>query len=276
MKYAITLASFRQIEPLQTTLEKLSGLGFDALEMYGEPGTGRFRKLADLFGSYQFRICGVTGVWGAANSGGQNRILLTSNRALQKQAQAYVKDCIKMCQFLGGRHLNVCLFSDKNLSTYERTHRIVSLAKKRKILQAATARLRDLARFASDYGVHLVLEPLNRYSTIYCSTAQDARFIVDRVDHNNFKMMLDTFHMNIEEDSIEKTIYESRKTLAHVHFADNNRKMPGQGHINFAKIMQRLKIIKYDGFATFEPTMAGSGYRQLIKEGLEYIRSLDA
>ena len=66
MKYAVTLASFWDIEPVEQTLKKLSTLGYDSVEMYGEPGMADADKLLELSRSYDMNICGVTGVWGSA------------------------------------------------------------------------------------------------------------------------------------------------------------------------------------------------------------------
>jgi sugar phosphate isomerase/epimerase len=60
-----------------------------------------------------------------------------------------------------------------------------------------------------------------------------------------------------------------------MHFADNNRKMPGQGHINFEPITSSLKKISYEGYISFEPTILNSDYKTNIKSGLEFIKNLE-
>lgn len=273
MKYAITLASFRDIESIGKTLDRISGLGFDAVEMYGEPDKIDVKELQELFGSHGVRVCGVTGMWGAASAEGGKRKLLSVDAAMRSEAQDYVKKCVQLCHSLGGGHLNVCLFADDGLSQFDKTHRIVPAQKKAAALDAAAPALKELAGFAADHSVTLALEPLNRYSTPYCSSAQDALGIAGKVGHENFRIMLDTFHMNIEEDSFEHTISRSKDMLVHMHLADNNRKMPGYGHVDFAAIMGALARAGYDRYATFEPILHDD-YDEQLKNGLQFVKSL--
>jgi D-psicose/D-tagatose/L-ribulose 3-epimerase len=239
--------------------------------MYGEPDKVDARKLQELFGSYNVAVCGVTGIWGAASADGEKRKLLSAGA--RKGAEDYVKKCVQLCRSLGGRHLNVCLFADDGLSAFDKTHRVVQAQKKAAALDMAVLALKELADFAADHGITLVLEPLNRYSTPYCSSAQDALYVAGKVDHENFRIMLDTFHMNIEEDSFEHTILRSKDMLAHMHLADNNRKMPGYGHVDFGAIMRALVRADYDKYATFEPTLQGD-YGDQLKNGLQFVKSL--
>lgn len=89
--------------------------------------------------------------------------------------------------------------------------------------------------------------------------------------------MLDTFHMNIEEDSFENTISRTAGVLGHMHFADNNRKMPGYGHIDFNEIIGALVRAKYGGYVTFEPTVHDTGnYDVSLKNGLQYVKGIEA
>lgn len=275
MKYALTLASFRDIEPVEQTLKKVSALGYDDVEMYGEPEKTDAKELQELSGSYGVNICGVTGVWGSAGEEAWKRKLLSSDAGVQKHAAGYVKKCVQMCNALGGRHLNVCLFADDSQSFYDRTHRVISIERKRKVQELAVPGLSELARFAGDHGVVLALEPLNRYSTPYCCTAQDAAYIAGRVDQQGLGIMLDTFHMNIEEDSFEHTIAGAGGMLRHMHFADNNRKMPGYGHIDFKAIVGALVKIRYERYVTFEPAFADNNYEEQLKNGLQYVKSIE-
>lgn len=275
-RYAVTLSSFKDIEGIEQTLERISGLGFDALEMYGEPEMINIKRPRELFDSHQIKICGVTGMWGRASKEGEERRLLSSDPALQRRAKEYVKQCVRMCHALGGAHLNVCLFADDDLSFFDSTHRAFQAERKKSIMKRAVPILSELAKFTADYGVRLLLEPLNRYSTPYFSTARDALKIVKEVDNDWLRMMLDTFHMNIEEDAFDIAIAEAKDFLRHMHFADNNRKMPGYGHIDFKTIVGSLANSGYRGYITFEPTIRDStSYERPLRNGLGFTRSLE-
>lgn len=275
LKYAITLSSFCHIEPIERTLERLQGQGYDAVEMFGEPQKMGMKKLRDIFDSFNFHVCGITGMWGSISEDSWKRRILSADRSITKHTEEYVMDCIKMCQSVGGNEMNICLFADSDMATFDRNHRTLSGDKKEAVIQKAIPLLNTLSRFAKDYGVHLLVEPLNRYNTPFCSSANDAFIIANKVNHDNFGLLLDTFHMNIEEDSLEDTILKSRKLLRHMHLADNNRKMPGYAHINFQSIMRSLFSIGYNGYASFEPNVNGKDYENLTKRGLEFIKSLE-
>lgn len=275
LKYAITLSSFCHIEPIERTLERLQGQGYDAVEMFGEPQKMGMKKLRDIFDSFNFHVCGITGMWGSISEDSWKRRILSTDRSITKHTEDYVMDCIKMCQSLGGNEMNICLFADSDMATFDRNHRTLSGDKKEGVIQKAIPLLNTLSKFAKDYGVHILVEPLNRYNTPFCSSAKDAFVIANKVNHDNFGLLLDTFHMNIEEDSFEDSILKSRKLLRHMHLADNNRKMPGYSHINFQSIMRSLFSIGYNGYASFEPNVNDKDYENFTKRGLEFIKSLE-
>jgi D-psicose/D-tagatose/L-ribulose 3-epimerase len=271
MKYAITLASFRNIEPVEDTLATLAKQGYRAMEMFGEPSEIDGKKLLDSLNSYGLSICGVTGMWGSISTDGWKRRLLSSDPKLVQASEKYVIDCLKLCNTLGGHEMNVCLFADE-IKGVDRTHRIISPNEKELFAAKAVPIMRLLCKKAADYGVQLVLEPLNRYSTPYCATAEDAIAIAQHVD--SLGILLDTFHMNIEEDMFKDAIQSSSTLLRHMHFADNNRKMPGFAHIDFPTVIESLNEIGYDGFISFEPNIADRNYEHATKYGLDFVKGI--
>ncbi len=269
MKYAITLASFRKLESIEDTLDRLSKQGYNAIEMFGEPNEVDTKKLLDSLNSYSLSVCGVTGMWGSISSDGWKRKLLSSDPTLVQGSEQYVIDCLEMCSILEGREMNVCLFAD-DAQGVDRTHRIISANDKELYAAKAVPIMRRLSRKAADYGIQLVLEPLNRYSTPYCATAKDAIAIAQQVD--SLGILLDTFHMNIEEDLFEDAIQSAGNFLRHMHFADNNRKMPGFAHIDFSTIVKSLIEIGYDGYISFEPNIPDKNYEHATRYGLDFIK----
>ena len=272
-KYSITLSSFRNLEPIQTTLENLSNLGFNSLEVYGEPDSLDVDNLTHLLDSYSIAVSGVTGMWGHSSGHSKFRNLVTANNELLTAAQNYVKKCILLCQRLGGSTFNICLFSSKPLIS-DNNHKTLLPREKIQLASSIIGPLRELAKYASDYNIELLIEPLNRYSTPVCTEVEDAKYIIDLINQENVGMLLDTFHMNIEEDSIHDAIIRSNTMLKHVHISDNNRKMPGLAHIDFKSIIVALKKIKYSKYLTFEPTFQSSDYKNDLKFGLQYLKKL--
>lgn len=271
MRYAITLASFRNIEPIEDTLATLARQGYDAMEMFGEPGDVDAKKLLDSLQSYGLPVCGVTGMWGSISKNGWKRRLLSSDPAIVQSSEQYVIDCLQLCNIIGGHEMNICLFTDDTRGV-DKTHRIITANEKEIFAAKAIPLMRRLTRRAADYGIELLLEPLNRYSTPYCATSKDALAIANQVE--SLGVLLDTFHMNIEEDSFRDAIESSSKILRHLHFADNNRKMPGYAHIDFSSIVESLNEIGYDNYISFEPNIADKNYEHVIKHGLDFIKEI--
>lgn len=272
-KYSITLSSFKNLEPIQETLEKLKNQGFDIVEVYGEPDLIDVKSLSHQLDSFSIGVSGITGMWGLSSSESRFRNLVTTNNNSLKAAQNYVKKCVTLCQKLGGKTFNLCLFSEEPLIS-DSNHKYLSREEKRKLISSLIESLRELAKYASNYDIDLLIEPLNRYSTPICTDSEDAKYIVKLVDRENVGIMLDTFHMNIEEDSIHDAIVNSNTMLKHVHVSDNNRKMPGFAHIDFTNVIGALKRIKYSKFLTFEPSVENTDYENDLKLGLQYLKNL--
>lgn len=271
--HSITLSSFMNLEPIQVTLENLKNHGINTVEVYGEPDLIDVKNLMQQFDSFSIDVSGITGMWGLSSANSKSRNLVTADNNSRIAAQNYVKKCVALCHQLGGKTFNICLFSDKPLIS-DGNHRFLPVDKKRILISSLVQPFRELAEYASDYDINLVIEPLNRYSTPICTNSEDAKYIVNQVNHENLGIMLDTFHMNIEEDSIYDTIVASSSLLKHVHISDNNRKMPGFAHIDFDAVVRGLKKIKYSKYITFEPTIESTDYEIDLKAGLEHFTSL--
>jgi D-psicose/D-tagatose/L-ribulose 3-epimerase len=112
--------------------------------------------------------------------------------------------------------------------------------------------LRQAAEEAKKVNVRLAIEYLNRFECYFLTTAADARALVQRVNHPNFRMMYDTFHANIEEKDIAKTIAGIADVLIHVHVSENDRGTPGTGHVHWEETYRALRKIGYDGWVVIE------------------------
>lgn len=110
----------------------------------------------------------------------------------------------------------------------------------------------SLAEFALKNGVELFIEPLNRYETRLVNTVDDGIRLINQLKYKNLKLLIDTFHMNIEEVSLYASIVKAAPFLGHVHFADSNRRPPGCGHLRFIDIIRILRSIGYDRYLSME------------------------
>ena len=112
----------------------------------------------------------------------------------------------------------------------------------------------DALRICADENdtVKIAIEPLNRYETNLINTVSEGLRLIDKLNRKNVGLLLDTFHMNIEEPSILESIRLSKDHLFHFHVADSNRWYPGAGHIDFTKILNTLNKHSYQGFVSAE------------------------
>jgi sugar phosphate isomerase/epimerase len=116
----------------------------------------------------------------------------------------------------------------------------------------AVERLRQVARYAAERGVKITLEPLNRYESDFIANAAEGRAFVADMGCDNVGLMLDMFHMNIEDVSIEQGFRQAGEKLWHIHIADSNRHYPGSGHIQYDSIFVALEDMGYHGYVSAE------------------------
>jgi D-psicose/D-tagatose/L-ribulose 3-epimerase len=159
---------------------------------------------------------------------------------------AYVRHCIDAAHTLGATNVVGPLYSAVG-RTWQAT-----ADERKKDIDLLAPQLKELATYAGERGVVLCVEPLNRFETSFLNLAEQAIEIVDRVDHPACGILLDTFHMNIEEHSIGAAIRSAGRRLKHLHACENDRGAPGSGHIDFAEVAAACKAIGYTGPAVIE------------------------
>jgi len=117
---------------------------------------------------------------------------------------------------------------------------------------AAVERLRGVGLYARERGVRVTLEPLNRYEADFIHNAAEGRRFLDDLGLDNVGLMMDLFHMNIEDDSLPASLHVAGDRLWHVHIADSNRRYPGSGHIDFAPVFAALRELGYTEYISAE------------------------
>lgn len=113
--------------------------------------------------------------------------------------------------------------------------------------------LQILSKAAENHGVCLCVEVVNRFENPILNTAAEGVAFCRDVGSAHVKLLLDTFHMNIEEDSIPGAIRTAGSYLGHLHTGEGNRKVPGKGHLPWREICEALEDIGYDGAGVMEP-----------------------
>ena len=149
--------------------------------------------------------------------------------------------------------------------------------------------MREIMEAVEDQGVVYSLEVLNRYEHFLINTCDDALRFVDQVGSPNLKILLDTYHMNIEEDSIGEAIANGGDKIGLFHIGENNRCVPGKGHVPWDEVVGALKQIHYQNDTMMEPVVlpggstggplaihrdltGGKDLDELAREGLEFYR----
>jgi D-psicose/D-tagatose/L-ribulose 3-epimerase len=111
---------------------------------------------------------------------------------------------------------------------------------------------KEAAQYAAKSGISLAVEPLNRFECYFLNTIGQAVALCEAVNEPNYGYLFDTFHTNIEENNVPALIAPTIKWIKHVHITENNRGVPGAGHIAFQPIFNELKKAGYDGWLTIE------------------------
>ena len=155
---------------------------------------------------------------------------------------------------------------------------------KEKDTERAIQNMRKLSKVAEACDVTLGMEVLNRYEGYMMNTCEEALRFVDAVGSSHVKVMLDTFHMNIEEDNMAAAIRLAGDKLCHLHLGEQNRRVPGKGSMPWQEIGQALRDINYQGAAVMEPFVMTGGtigselkvWRDLLPDASEEILDQEA
>lgn len=111
---------------------------------------------------------------------------------------------------------------------------------------------KEAAQYAARQGISLAVEPLNRFECYFLNTVEQAVALAKAVDEPNYGYLFDTFHTNIEENNVPSLIAPTIKWIKHVHITENNRGVPGAGHIQFQPVFDELRKAGYDSWMTIE------------------------
>lgn len=119
-------------------------------------------------------------------------------------------------------------------------------------------------------GVNITIEPQNRFVINNLNTTQQALAWVRELEIPNLYLMLDVFHMHIEDRSIVASLIEAKDYNIHLHFAENNRGIPGDGHIDFREIVRVIKALGYNRYISLEIDQIPDSY-QAAKVSFDYL-----
>ena len=209
--------------------------GFDVLEIAVEDPdriTGsRLREAGERAG-VTFTVCGAFG---------PDRDLSHDDAAIRRIGIEYVKRCVDLAAELGAPH-----FVGPMYSAVGKT-RLLDPLERGAQRSLAVESLKVVADYAGERGIALGVEPLNRFETDLVNTAEQALELIDLVGAPSLGVLLDSFHMNIDEKSLGDAVRLVGSRLLQVHTCENDRGTPGTGHFPWDDLFEGLRDIDFAG-----------------------------
>jgi D-psicose/D-tagatose/L-ribulose 3-epimerase len=252
-------------------------MGFDLIEVGIESTSDLdYRRAAEIAKAHGLAV-------GVCAAMGPDRDLIHPDETIRTNGMGYLRHCIDAAQTLGAA--NVC---GPLYSAVGRTWQASGEERKRDV-DLLVRQLGELAKYAGERGVWLGVEPLNRFETSFINLASQAIEVADRVDHPACGVMLDTFHMNIEEKSIGDAIRAAGTRMRQLHACENDRGAPGSGHVPWDEVAQACRDVGFTGPFVIESftnkvksiAKAAAIWRTfadsqdaLAENGLRYLRTL--
>src|SRR5215472_1729038 len=237
-----------EVEPLPF-VQKAQQCGFDVLEV-------RAQKIARMRPAERDRLKGA-----AADAGlgltysigmTADMDMLSDDAAIRKNAIDFLGEVCRAMKQMGGT-----IMAGINYSSWPR--RPLPGEDKQVLTDRAVEGVREAIKTAEDCGVFFCIEVVNRFEHFLMNTAAEGIAFVERVGSPNCKVHLDTFHLNIEEDSIGGAIREAGSRLGHFHLGEPNRRPPGRGRMPWQEIFAALRDINYQGALVMEPFLVPGG-----------------
>jgi D-psicose/D-tagatose/L-ribulose 3-epimerase len=180
------------------------------------------------------------------------RDLASEDAGARQAGRAYLRYCAEVAAACGAGIVGGPLYGTPLVFAGRAPRPFDDAARETRIAHVVEG-LRDAAEHAARQGVRLAVEPLNRFETDFCNTARQAVELVRRVDHPALGIMLDSFHMAMEEDDLPAAISCAAPHLIHFQANENHRGFLGTGHLPWAAICRALRAANYAGAITLEP-----------------------
>jgi sugar phosphate isomerase/epimerase len=238
MKYAVSSWIYGN-EPLEKSLARLQRFGYDAVELTAEAEMD-VTRIQNLVGRYKLRVSNLLGNW----SWPLRRDLCNPDPQVRSQAINYAKRAIDLAREFGALSLGVVPSA---------VCKPGPLTAREDEIRWAADSIAEAGEYAAQAGIYLTIETVNRYEAYLVNTVDQALDLVRRVGSPYVKLLLDFFHLNIEEPDLILAIFRAGGLIYNVHAADSNRGAVGNGHTDFKSIVQALKQIQYRHYLTLEP-----------------------
>lgn len=219
---------------------KIKSMGYDAVELpveYPEKIDGKKVKAALHANGLTAVVCGAFGT---------TRDLTHDDPAVHETCFAYIRQCMDLCNIWDAAFLAGPMYSAVGKA------RMVPPEQRKTEWDRAVKNIYKVCEMARERGLMIALEPLNRFETDLINTSEDVMRLVNDVNHPSAKVLLDGFHMAIEERSLEHAITVAGDKLIHVQVSENYRGTPGTGQTPWESFKRGLEKINYQGVVSIE------------------------
>lgn len=236
--------------PLPFVAQAVKDAGIDGIHLRGDAGGRDLREIRAILEPEGLAVRGVTPtiVWPRDNADLSNPDPIARRRAID-----YYRGLIDLAREVGSPSIGIVPAAEGRLAPIEDPDREWSLA---------VESVRALARYAHDSGVIIGIEPLNRYETYLVNRVSDALRFVDEVSSRGVGVIVDAFHMSIEEADPASAVREVGELLLEVQLADSNRLAPGSGHLDVQAIVSAAQESEFGGLWVMEFVAPGSRAEQ--------------
>lgn len=244
MKFSICSWTFGDI-PLEKTMEFVAKTGYDGIEIRAAVDDYNWNDIRKHAKNLDLEISGLTGDTGWPN---EEQDLANESADNRKKAVAYFERQIEAVKEVGGEYLVVCPSA---------VGKTAPMGAPGEDWKWSVDSVQKLTRKAEELDITLVIEPLNRYESCLVNTGAQGVSFVEEVNHPKVKMLLDSYHMNIEDPDLESPFLDAGNKLHILHVADSNRQAIGRGHIDFAPFISGIKKAEFDGYVVVEAMAPG-------------------
>lgn len=251
MKYGIYFAYWEKTWGCDQKkyIEKVRNLGFDILEISCAALKNMSKEEMQAFRD-EAKAQGIILTAGYGPAAAEN--LASADSKVSEHAVAFYTDLLKKLEFMDIHTIGGGIYSYWPVDYSKPIDKEGDWAR-------SVANVKRVGKIAEECGVDYCLEVLNRFEGYILNTSEEAVRFVREVDVPAVKVMLDTFHMNIEEDSMVDAILTAGDLLGHFHVGENNRRVPGKGNFPWPEIGKALHRIGYDKNVVMEPFVISGG-----------------
>jgi D-psicose/D-tagatose/L-ribulose 3-epimerase len=215
--------------------DRVAAMGYELIEVCVEDPA---LLTAQALNAHAARTGLAVGICGAF---GPDRDVSAEEAGRRRAGIDYLKTCIDLAAAVGSPHVAGPMYAPTGQT------RMLDAADRAAQLNRAADSLREAAEYAAGRGIRLAVEPLNRFETDLINTTEQALQLVDLIGADNVGLLIDTFHMNIEEKSLGDAVRLAGSKVFHVQVSENDRGTPGSGHVPWAEFFTALTDINYDG-----------------------------